>query len=306
VGSTIISAAVGGVSGTYVLNVVPVGGTVQGKPLELIGSVTEFAGSNAFLNLPVGITSDGKNLYIADSINNKIKKVEIASGIVTTVAGSGDLGTVDTASGFPVRFNHPNGISTDGTCLYVTEPESNSIRKVVIATGEVKTLAAFSKPFGITTDGVNLYVTDAVNHTISSIVISTGAVTILAGSTGVSGSANGTGALATFNQPVGITTDGVNLYVNDLGNGMVRRIVIASGEVAMIAGGFTSIESGITTDGTNLYVADYFGKTIYRIVISSGSVTQLAAGFNHPQGLTSDGTYLFVANSGNNEILKLQ
>ena len=86
------------------------------------------------------------------------------------------------------------------------------------------TSASFSSPTGITTDGTNLYVTDFSNHLIRKIVISTGAVTTLAG-TGSPGSAdNSTGTSASFNYPRGITTDGTNLYVGDFYNHLIRQI----------------------------------------------------------------------------------
>lgn len=306
-GTTTITASSGGVLASTVLNVVPIGGTTQGTPLQLAGNVTTLAGAAANFNLPVGITTDGRNLYIADSNNNTIRKIVISTATVSTVAGSGLLGTVD-GTGAAARFYHPRGITTDGTCLYVAELESNSIRKVVIATGEVTTLATLSSPAGITTDGINLYVTDSARHTIRKIVISTGTVTILAGSDGIPGSADGAGSGATFNQPVGITTDGISLYVNDFGSGKIRKIVLAGGVVSTVASGFVNPASGITTDGTSLYVADYGNNTIRKIVISSGSVSLLAGvvmGFNHPEGVTSDGTSLFIADSDNNAIRKM-
>ena len=85
------------------------------------------------------------------------------------------------------------------------------------------TSASFYNPYGITTDGTNLYVGDAINHLIRKIVISTGAVTTVAG-TGSSGSANGTGTSASFYNPLGITTDGTNLYVADISNHLIRKI----------------------------------------------------------------------------------
>jgi len=87
------------------------------------------------------------------------------------------------------------------------------------------TSASFNYPDGITTDGTNLYVADYGNHLIRKIVISTGVVTTVAG-TGSSGSANGTGTSASFNSPTGITTDGTNLYVSDYGNHLIRKIVL--------------------------------------------------------------------------------
>ena len=85
------------------------------------------------------------------------------------------------------------------------------------------TSASFNWPSGITTDGTNLYVADSSNHLIRKIVISTGVVTTLAG-TGLSGSANGTGTSASFHLPRGITTDGTNLYVTEGGNHLIRKI----------------------------------------------------------------------------------
>ena len=105
------------------------------------------------------------------------------SGAVTTVAGTGSTGSA-------------NGTGTS---------------------------ASFNYPQGITTDGTNLYVADTSNHLIRKIVISTGVVTTVAG-TGSNGSANGTGTSASFYLPYGITTDGTNLYVADYGNNLIRKI----------------------------------------------------------------------------------
>ena len=312
-GVTTITATLGGVSGSTTLHVVPVGGASQGTPLVLTGAVSTLVNSSAGLNLPVGVTTDGKNLYIADSFANKIRKVDIASGTVSTLAGSGSLGTVD-QTGAAAWFYHPEGITTDGVHLYVTERQSNKIRKIVIASGAVTTLtlvtplnlpAILNTPVGITTDGTNLYVSSSLNHTISRIVISSSVLTTLAGSS--PGLINGSGASAKFNTPLGITTDGVNLYVNDFGNNLIRKIVIASGDVSTLAGGFLSPATGITTDGTNLYVADY-GNTIRSVVLSNGVVALLAGpatGLSQPEGLTTDGKSLFIVDSLHNAILKM-
>jgi len=85
------------------------------------------------------------------------------------------------------------------------------------------TSASFYNPMGITTDGTNLYVADTNNHLIRKIVISTEVVTTVAG-TGSSGSVNGTGTSASFSGPTGITTDGTNLYVTDYLNNWIRKI----------------------------------------------------------------------------------
>jgi len=90
------------------------------------------------------------------------------------------------------------------------------------STDATGTSASFSYPTGITTDGTNLYVSDQSNQWIRKIVISTGVVTTLAGSS--QGSTDATGTSASFKYPIGITTDGTNLYVADQSNHRIRKI----------------------------------------------------------------------------------
>lgn len=336
---------------------VQMGGAVQGSPLLLTGAVTTITGTPGGIDglgaaatfaYPQGITTDGANLYVADSSNNTIRKIVISSGAVTTLAGSvGVAGSAD-GTGASARFSWPRDLTTDGANLYVTDLGNNTIRKIDISTGAVTTLAGtagatgatdgigaaarFYDPIGITTDGTNLYVTE-LGNTIRKIAISTGAVTTLAGTAGVSGSADGTGAAATFFGPAGIATDGTNLYVTDGWNRTIRKIVISSGAVTTLAGtaGATGATDGIgaaarfygpggiATDGTNLFVTDY-GNTIRKIVISTGVVTTLAgtatvrgwadgtgaeAIFSGPRGIITDGTNLYVTEYDNNTIRKI-
>jgi len=196
---------------------------------------TDGTGTSASFDGPYGITTDGTNLYVADHGNHRIRKIVIDNGTVTTLAGSSQ-GSTD-ATGTSASFSYPTGITTDGTNLYVTDHFNHRIRKIVISTGVVTTLAgssdgytdatgtsaSFSYPTGITTDGTNLYVSDQSNQRIRKIVISTGVVTTLAGS-GSQGSTDATGTSASFKYPIGITTDGTNLYVADQSNHRIRKI----------------------------------------------------------------------------------
>jgi len=139
----------------------------------------------------------------------------------------------------------------------------------------------FNSPHGITTDGTNLFVADMGNSTIRKIVLSTGVVTTIAGFAGSSGSTDGTGTEARFHSysPCGITTDGTNLFVTDMDNHTIRKIVLSTAVVTTIAGTALSYDStdatgtaarfyspaSITTDGTNLFVADTYNHTIRKI-----------------------------------------
>ncbi len=257
-------------------------------------------GSSARFNDPWGITTDGINLYVGDNGNNSIRMIDMATGAVTTIAGIAGYSGSNDGTGSAATFNHPAGVTTDGTNLYVADTGNFTIRKIVKGTGVVSTVAGvagsagstdgtgsaarFNYPKGITTDGTNLYVTDNGGNTIRKIVIATGAVTTIAGTAGVWNAVDGTGASAIFNAPTGITTDGTNLYVPDNGVDVIRKVVISSGVVTTIAG--TIASSAYYYPGS----ADGVGA---------------AARFNNPQGTTTDGINLYVADAGNSTIRKI-
>ena len=113
------------------------------------------------------------------------------------------------------------------------------------------TSAPFNRPWGIWSDGRNIYLADRDNHLIRKIVISSGVVTTLAGSAGNSGTTDATGTSAKFYRPMGITTDGTNLYVSDTWNSTIRKIVISTGVVSTLAGsaGFTGKTQGNVRSG---------------------------------------------------------
>lgn len=259
-------------------------GTVGTGTAETRGS-TDGTGSAAKFDAPFAITTDGTNLYVADTNNNTIRKVVIATRAVTTLAGSAGIPGSSDGIGSAGLFNSPSGITTDGINLYVSDTGNRTIRKVVIATGTVTTLAGsagapgstdgvgstalFGTVFGITTDGTNLFVADTDNNTIRKVVITTGTVTTMAGSAGQIGITDGTGTVARFNSPVGITTDGTNLYISDSRSQSIRKVVIGTGTVTTLVAG-TSLNSrspfslplGIATDGASLFVADTQNSTI--------------------------------------------
>lgn len=311
-------------------------------------------GTAASFRLPNGLIILGANLYVSDSGNNLIRKIDSSTQEVSTFAGNVVTSITNAVDGVGIasKFSFPYGITTDKSHLYVADSGDRLIRKISIDNGAVSTLAgsgyfgsvdakgtaaSFNYPFGMTTDGAYLYVADAGNHKIRQIEISTGEVTTLAGS-GAFGSANGVGTAASFSQPLGITTDNINLYVADTGSNKIRKIYVSTGEVSTFAG--TGVEgstdgdpsvatfnkpAGVTTDGINLYVADSGNNKIRRINIATAEVSTLAgsgnywvddpttgvtaigilANFRNPAGITTDGTNLYVADSDNNEIRKI-
>jgi streptogramin lyase len=273
-------------------------------------------GSEARFTHPTGLATDsGGNLYVADTDNHTIRKIT-PTGTVTTFAGSARMAGSADGTGNAARFNHPEGVATDNTGnIYVADSVNRTIRKIT-ASGVVTTLAGsagkrgstdgtggaarFHSPEAVATDGDgNVYVSEMFNNTIRKITPS-GAVTTLAGVPGFfkTGSADGTGSAARFNNPAGIATDrDGNIYVADWVNATIRKItptgvvttfagfpskpktraggrccnVNGVGSAARFAGPY-----GLATDSAgNVYVADTFDCTIRKIT-SEGTVSTIA------------------------------
>ena len=188
------------VSGTITKTCTKMGGSMQGNALTLSAAVSTLAGAGpiyyglingtgaaAQFSSPAGATTDGTYLYVADTNNNAIRKIVISTGVVSTLAGTGVAGYVNSATG-PAQFNHPQGITTDGINLYVADTGNNVIRQITITSPTVSTVAGPAAP------------------TVSS------------------GYVNATGGAAKFYLPNGITTDGTNLYIGDTANQSIREI----------------------------------------------------------------------------------
>ncbi|MBN1697927.1 MAG: hypothetical protein JW881_10475 [Spirochaetales bacterium] len=297
------------------------------------GSLDETGTLASFNNLR-GLTCHDGYIYISDYANHTIRKMNISTGLVTTIAGSaGNPGTAN-GTGTDAQFSAPRALTVAGDFLYVADYNNHSIRKIEIETGVVTTFAGtngssgtadgtgtdarFHNPYGITHDGTNLYVTDYNNHTVRKIVIATALVTTFAGSAGNSGSTDGTGDTARFFGPFGITTDNKYLYVAEYSNSIIRKIKISTAEVSTIAGsallnGSTDATgadarfyapSGITMDDKYLYIGDTHNHTVRRIETATGIVTTLAglageSGFNDATGSEARFNYLTgLANDG--------
>lgn len=203
----------------------------------------------------------------------------------TTLAGTAAIGSAD-GTGSAARFNFPHSVAVDGAGnVYVADNGNNTIRK-------------------ITPEGV---------------------VTTLAGSAGSTGSTDGAGSAALFDNPLGVAVDGVgNVYVADSGNNTVRKITPA-GVVTTIAGTAGThglidgtggaarfyFPTGVAVDGAgNVYVADTLFNNAIRKITPAGVVTTIASGstaqLEYPYGVAVDGTgNVYVANTYNHTILKI-
>lgn len=263
--------------------------------------------TSATLSAPKAVTVDRRGfIYIADTGNNVIRRVDTSTGIISTVAGG--------ASAVCSKANDPFG---DG-CL--------------------GTSAAFVKPAGIASDiDGNIYIADTGNNLIRELSVG-GTVSLIGGGAAsicTRGDVFGNGctsAGATFNAPTGLAVDANrNVYVADTGNNEVRKLT-AQGTVVLLAGtgvagasgnggpgtgAQLSGPTGVAVDaGANVYIADT-GNSVIRLVNSLGNISStvgtlsasgkgtlpgsaFAVQLNAPAGVVSTGAgRLVVLDSGN-------
>jgi len=281
--------------------------------------------------------------------------VSVATNIwsVSTLAGSAQ-GSLD-GTNANARFNNPKGIVVDGNDnLYVTDTGNSTIRKITpgfnsviltngtnittnyYATWVVTTLAGkagtngstngtgtnalFDGPTGIALDNAsNLYIADSGNSTIR-LIDPNSNVTTFAGTPGVTGSANGTGTNALFNDPVGIAVSGgTNLYVTDSGNYLIR-LITPGAVVTTFAGTGTNgkgngtgtnasfgVLAGIAANTNGMLAVADNGNNMIRLLTTNAAVSSLAGdGFFQPFGVGVDAkTNIYVADTGNNIIRQI-
>ena len=296
------------------------------------------------------VDPDENRLFIADTNHHRVIVAGFDSGDVIEIIGSGSRGSAD---GFwrTATFNQPQGmaLSEDGSRLYVADTENHVIRMVDLATGQVSTVAGtglkgafpptggaalttgLNSPWDLALDGEDLYVAMAGYHQIWVIDLEAGTAAPYAGNARES-TTNGPLAAAELAQPSGVALDGTGrLYFADAESSSIRGADV-SGEVRMVdilAGSDQDLFSfgdedgvgtaarlqhplGVVVDGGYVWVADTYNSKIKRIDPASGEVTTLAGGpgwrdgsnplFHEPGGIDAATGKLYVADTNNHSV----
>ncbi len=224
--------------------------------------------TNAQLDKPHGVWVDSsENIYVADTNNHVIRKVDGATGIITTVAGIGKQNgyTGDGGPATAAELNKPRGVYVDPSGnIYIADRENHAIRKVDAITGIITTiagtgssgdsgdggpaiLAELNKPGGVFSDlSGNIYIADSDNHRIKKVDGATGIITTIAG-TGSSGDAgdDGPATSASMNKPRGLWVDEYgNILIADTDNNRVKKVDTSTGIITTVAGNGSGGYSG--------------------------------------------------------------
>ena len=305
--------------------------------MQLVPGVTTAAGNgtagytgdgglatSAELDQTEGVATDtAGNLYIADWTNNVIRKVTVATGVITTVAGNGTAGySGDGGAATSAELKGPTGVAIDSAGdIYIADQANNRVREVAAATGMITTVAGngtagysgdngaatsaeMYSPTDLTFDSAgNLYISDDANNRIRKVTLTTGVITTVAGD-GTGGYA-GDGAAATsaeLDNPAGLAFDSAgNLYIADVTNNRIRKVAATTGVITTFAGNGTAGFSGdggaatsaefntparITFDRAgNLYIADQTNNRVREV--TAGIITTIAG--NGTAGYSGDG-----------------
>jgi sugar lactone lactonase YvrE len=306
----------------------------------------------AELNSPHGVAVDsGGNIYVADTGNQRIRKID-ASGLISTVAGNGIPGySGDGGAAINGQLSSPERVIISSTGdLYISDSGNSCIRKVDHVTGAISTVAGngsagysgdngaaiaarLSMPCGLALDASGaLYIADSWNQAIRK-VSPAGLITTVAGNGFNAGAASlgyggyiGDGMQATateLSDPEGVAVDSAGgLYIADKYNSRIRK-VDSSGIISTLVGpANTGQPCAVTLDAAgNLFVADYGIERILKVNslgivsyvagdndagYSGDGLTATSSSLNYPMDVAVDGFgALYIADEGNNRIRKV-
>jgi hypothetical protein len=225
------------------------------------------AATSALLDWPAGVAVDSNgNIYIADTHNNRIRKV--SGGNITTIAGTGAANfSGDGAAATAATLSYPTAVAIDSNNnVYIADTNNHRIREITGTTintvagdgsqsysgdGGLATVAGLDSPNGVAVDsGFNIYIGDTHNQSVRLVTYTTGKISTVAG-TGAKGF-NGDGAAATTElaRPRGVAVGASGtVYVADSDNDLIRTI--SGGQIATIAGNGSEGYSGDSSASTS-------------------------------------------------------
>jgi len=244
----------------------------------------------AVLNKPSGIAFDRQgNLLIADTQNNRIRRVDMQTGVITTIAGTGVFGYKN-GNGQPatnVSLASPMHLTVDAAGnIYFSGRDG--ARRISAATGTLTTLASEIDVHGIAVDGTgNVYFSEPIFGFVKR-VSGSGEVTSYAGGRFIGDLGDGRPApAARLDDPMGLAVDARgNLLIADSSNRRVRRVDAATGIITSVAAGLLLPTSIAPESSGNMFVTEEGGNTV--VEVGPGGLFHIVAGIEFQPGYSGD------------------
>jgi DNA-binding beta-propeller fold protein YncE len=262
---------------------------LDGTLIESIGTGVPGAVDGAFdkasFNRPQGMALDGDSLYMADTENHLIRRVDFKTRTVQTVAGTGQQARDYFKQG-PARtieLSSPWDLQLVGRQLYITMAGTHQIWKLDVDKQEVSTFAGsgrearqdgplleagFAQPSGIASDGKKLYIADSESNIIRAINIATGEVeTLVGGDLFDFGDVDGSGDDVRLQHPLGVFAIGGEVLIADTYNHKIKELnpkartvktFLGTGKPGQSDGALPSFyePGGLSVANGKLYIAD--------------------------------------------------
>jgi len=266
--------------------------SLDGQVKQVVGSgqvgLEDGSFATATLNHPQGMVLDGDVLYVADAENHALRKVDLASGTVETIAGNGNQGSQREGyrPGLSMELNSPFDLALHNGVLYIAMAGIHQLWSMNLANGQIGpyagsgreaidngplATAALAQPCGITTDGTKLYFADSETSAVRSADLSpNGRVGTLIG-LGLFefGDVDGVEHHVRLQHPIGITQRDGTIYIADTYNHKIKRVLPLTRSVQTVLGtgeaGYQdgpgkeatfSEPSGLSFGNGKLYIAD--------------------------------------------------
>ncbi len=271
--------------------------------------------TNAEMNVvPKAVLDNAGHLFISDFYNNRIRELDLSSGVITTIAGNGIQGfSGDNGQATAAEMCHPAGIALDNSGhLFIADLGNNRIRELNLSTGVITTIAGdgtegfsgdngpaiaaeLNQPQDVAVDNAgHLFIADWLNSRVRDVNLSSGTITTVAGGAteGYSGD-NGQATAAELSYPDGVAVDNAGrLIIADAGNSRVREVNLSTGVISTIAGNGTEGSSGdngpatqaelngpsfmATDTAGDLFIGDFGSQRIREVNFSTGLISTVA------------------------------
>ncbi len=297
---------------------------LDGRVLETIGGggpgLADGGYEAARFRKPQGLALGDGVLYVADTGNHAVRRVDLAARSVTTIAGTGRQGQ-DRIGGRPaaiLNLASPWDLALDGSTLYVAMAGTHQLWTIDLAAGTARAFAgngrearmdgplataALAQPSGLALAGRRLVFADSESSSIRAVELDAGKVVTLAGASPIAqdlfsfGDADGRGMAAKLQHPLGVAVapDG-SIFVADSYNHRIKRLDPSTGEIVTVAGtgkpgaadgplkeASFSEPGGLSVAGNLLYVADTNNHRVRVVDLAAGTVSRSRSRFRRPR-----------------------